>query len=40
MQDVVTVPLDRLREAYEATLPALFGPLAGGSADRPHAPAL
>ncbi len=25
VQDVLTVPLDELREAYEATLPALFG---------------
>ena len=29
VQDVLLVPLDELREAHEATLPALFGPLAG-----------
>jgi len=29
VQDVLTVPLDELREAHEATLPALFDPLAG-----------
>ncbi len=40
VQDVVTVELDELREAYEATLPALFGPLAGGTAAQPHGPAL
>ncbi|MCU1692547.1 MAG: phosphoribosylformylglycinamidine synthase subunit PurL, partial [Frankiales bacterium] len=40
VQDVVTVELDELREAYEATLPALFGPLAGAPASQPHAPAL
>ncbi len=36
VQDVVTVPLDTLRDAYEATLPALFGPLAGAGGTRPH----
>jgi phosphoribosylformylglycinamidine synthase II len=29
VQDVLSVPLAELREAYEATLPRLFGPLAG-----------
>ena len=29
VQDVLDLPLARLREAHEATLPALFGPLAG-----------
>jgi phosphoribosylformylglycinamidine synthase len=29
VQDVLDVPLDDLREAHEATLPRLFGPLAG-----------
>ena len=29
LQDVLQVPLAELREAHEATLPALFGPLAG-----------
>ncbi|MCW2600458.1 MAG: purL [Frankiales bacterium] len=29
IQDVLTVDLDELRTAHEATLPALFGPLAG-----------
>jgi phosphoribosylformylglycinamidine synthase len=29
VEGVVTLPLDRLSRAYEATLPALFGPLAG-----------
>jgi phosphoribosylformylglycinamidine synthase II len=32
VQDVLTVPLAELREAYERTLPALFGPLAGDTA--------
>jgi phosphoribosylformylglycinamidine synthase len=40
LQDVVTVGLDQLRIAYESTLPALFGPLAGASAAAPAAPAL
>jgi len=31
IQDVLTVGLDELRTAYESTLPALFGPLAGSS---------
>ncbi len=37
IQDVLTVPLADLRTAYEATLPALFGPLAGATADAPSA---
>ncbi|MCU1673998.1 MAG: purL, partial [Frankiales bacterium] len=40
VQDLFTVPLQELREAYEGTLPRLFGPLAGGTADAPAAPAL
>ena len=40
VQDVLTVGLDELRSAYEATLPALFGPLSGGSAAAPAGPAL
>ena len=40
VQDVLDVPLDRLRAAYEGTLPALFGPLAGGTPDDPAGPAL
>ncbi|MGB8649527.1 MAG: phosphoribosylformylglycinamidine synthase subunit PurL [Mycobacteriales bacterium] len=40
IQDVLTVGLDELRVAYESTLPALFGPLAGASAAAPAAPAL
>ncbi len=35
VQDVVTVGLDALRTAYEGTLPRLFGPLAGATADNP-----
>jgi phosphoribosylformylglycinamidine synthase II len=35
VQDVLTVDLDELRTAYEATLPALFGPLAGANAANP-----
>ncbi|MCU1595758.1 MAG: Phosphoribosylformylglycinamidine synthase 2 [Frankiales bacterium] len=35
IQDVLTVGLDELRIAYEATLPALFGPLAGATRDNP-----
>jgi phosphoribosylformylglycinamidine synthase II len=31
IQDVLQVPLAELSEAYERTLPALFGPLAGGT---------
>ncbi|GAC1445472.1 MAG: phosphoribosylformylglycinamidine synthase subunit PurL [Mycobacteriales bacterium] len=40
VQDVLTVSLASLREAYEGTLPALFGPLAGATRDVPAAPAL
>ncbi|MDP9407465.1 MAG: phosphoribosylformylglycinamidine synthase subunit PurL [Actinomycetota bacterium] len=40
LQDLFEVRLEELREAHEATLPALFGPLAGGTAERPHGPAL
>ena len=40
VQDVLEVPLDRLRVAHESTLPALFGPLAGATADAPAGPAL
>jgi phosphoribosylformylglycinamidine synthase II len=40
IQDLFTLPLAELREAYEGTLPRLFGPLAGGTADAPAAPAL
>jgi len=40
VQDVLTVGLAELRAAHEGTLPALFGPLAGASADAPTAPAL
>jgi phosphoribosylformylglycinamidine synthase len=40
VQDALEVPLAELREAYEGTLPRLFGPLAGGTADAPAAPAL
>ena len=29
VQDVLSLPLEELREAHERTLPALFGPLAG-----------
>jgi phosphoribosylformylglycinamidine synthase II len=32
VQDVLSLPLEELREAHERTLPALFGPLAGGTA--------
>jgi len=32
VQDVLSLPLEELREAYERTLPALFGPLAGDTA--------
>jgi len=35
VQDVLSVPLVTLRAVYEATLPALFGPLAGATADAP-----
>jgi phosphoribosylformylglycinamidine synthase len=40
VQDLFTVPLAELREAFESTLPRLFGPLAGATADAPAAPAL
>jgi len=40
VQDVLDLPLDRLREAHEGTLPALFGPLAGATASAPAGPAL
>jgi phosphoribosylformylglycinamidine synthase len=40
VQDVVSISLDELRVAYESTLPALFGPLAGATASAPAAPAL
>ncbi len=39
VQDVLELGLDRLREAHEGTLPALFGPLAGGTPDDPAGPA-
>ncbi|MCW2735634.1 phosphoribosylformylglycinamidine synthase subunit PurL [Nocardioides sp.] len=35
-----TATLSELREAYEGTLPALFGPLAGATREAPAAPAL
>ncbi len=35
VQDVLTIDLAELRIAYESTLPALFGPLAGASPDNP-----
>jgi hypothetical protein len=40
VQDVLTVSLAGLRDAHERTLPALFGPLAGGTPELPHGPAL
>jgi phosphoribosylformylglycinamidine synthase II len=40
LQELFTVPLTELRAAYEGTLPALFGPLAGATPDAPAAPAL
>jgi phosphoribosylformylglycinamidine synthase II len=40
IEDVLTASLRELREAYEGTLPRLFGPLAGATADAPAAPAL
>ncbi|MDT7538715.1 MAG: phosphoribosylformylglycinamidine synthase subunit PurL [Actinomycetota bacterium] len=40
IEDVLTASLPELREAYEGTLPRLFGPLAGATADAPAAPAL
>jgi phosphoribosylformylglycinamidine synthase len=39
VQDVVTIDLAELREAYEGTLPRLFGPLAGATREDPAAPA-
>jgi phosphoribosylformylglycinamidine synthase II len=39
VQDVLTVRLAELRTSYEGTLPALFGPLAGATADDPSGPA-
>ncbi|MGZ6826922.1 MAG: AIR synthase-related protein, partial [Mycobacteriales bacterium] len=38
VQDVLRVDLADLRTAWEGTLPALFGPLAGASADAPAQP--
>ncbi len=38
LQDVLTVALAELRVAHEATLPALFGPLAGAPAAAPATP--
>ena len=40
IQDVLEIELEQLRAAYEGTLPALFGPLAGGTAAAPAGPAL
>jgi phosphoribosylformylglycinamidine synthase subunit PurL len=40
LQDLFSLPLAELREAFEGTLPALFGPLAGATADAPAGPAL
>jgi phosphoribosylformylglycinamidine synthase len=40
LPELFTVPLTELRAAYEGTLPALFGPLAGATPDAPAAPAL
>jgi phosphoribosylformylglycinamidine synthase len=37
---VLTASLAELREAYEGTLPRLFGPLAGATRDTPAGPAL
>jgi phosphoribosylformylglycinamidine synthase len=37
---VLTASLRELRAAYEGTLPALFGPLAGATREAPAAPAL
>ncbi|MCW2571447.1 MAG: purL [Frankiales bacterium] len=38
--ELFTVPLTELRAAYEGTLPALFGPLAGATTDTPAVLAL
>ncbi len=40
VQDVLRISLDQLRAAHEATLPALFGPLAGATREDPAGPAL
>ena len=40
VQDVLTVGLEELRTAHEATLPALFGPLAGATREAPATLAL
>ncbi|MDT7572193.1 MAG: phosphoribosylformylglycinamidine synthase subunit PurL, partial [Actinomycetota bacterium] len=40
IQDLFTASVRELREAHEGTLPRLFGPLAGATADAPAAPAL
>ena len=40
VQDVLRVGLAQLRAAHEATLPALFGPLAGATREDPAGPAL
>jgi phosphoribosylformylglycinamidine synthase II len=40
IEAVFTVSLRELRGAHEGTLPRLFGPLAGATADAPAAPAL
>ena len=39
VQDVFDLPLEELSVAYESTLPELFGPVAGASADAPAGPA-
>ena len=39
VQDLFDLPLDELSVAYESTLPALFGPVAGACADAPAGPA-
>ncbi len=39
VQDVLRIALDQLRAAHEATLPALFGPLAGATREDPAGPA-
>ena len=39
VQDVLRISLDQLRAAHEATLPALFGPLAGATREDPAGPA-
>jgi phosphoribosylformylglycinamidine synthase len=40
LEDLFSASLAELREAYEGTLPGLFGPLAGATRDAPAAPAL